>query len=105
VGGGIPIRRSSVEIISSFIYKMLNIVRPYLDKLIKLNNKLLRILRHEPISTPASHLYRTYNTLPIPDLHKQQLLYFVYKCIHHPELLPEIFHGSNYYLSTRSKGG
>ena len=35
--------------------------------------------------------------MPIPDLHKQQLLYFVHKRIHHPELLPEIFADSNYF--------
>jgi len=69
----------------------------YLDKLIKLNNKLLRILQHEPISTPVSHLYETYNMLPIHDLHTQQLLYFVYKCIRHPELHPEIFADNNYF--------
>ena len=28
----------------------------YLDKLIKLNNKLLRILQHKPITTPVFEL-------------------------------------------------
>jgi len=74
-----------------------NAKHSYLDKLMKLNNKLLRILQHEPISTPVFHLYRTYNTLAIPELHKQQLPYFVHKCIPHPELLPEIFADSNYF--------
>ena len=63
----------------------------YLDKLIKLNNKLLRILQHKPITTPVLELYKSYDILPIPLLHKQQLLLFAYKFIHHPKLLPEVF--------------
>ena len=34
----------------------------YLDKLMKLNNKLLRILQCKPITTPIRELYKTYNT-------------------------------------------
>jgi len=45
-----------------------NAKHSYLDKLIKLNNKL-RILQHEPISTPVPDPYLTYNMLLIPDLH------------------------------------
>ena len=56
----------------------------------KLNNKLLRILQCKPITTPIRELYKTYNTLLITDLHKQQLLLFVHKFIHHLELLPEM---------------
>ena len=64
----------------------------YLDKLMKLNNKLLRIPQCKPITTPIRELYTTYNILLITDLHKQQLLIFVHKFIYHPELLlPEIF--------------
>jgi len=33
----------------------------YLDKLMKLNNKLLRILQCKPITTPIRELYKTYN--------------------------------------------
>jgi len=63
----------------------------YLDKLMKLNNKLFRILQCRQITTPIGDLYKTYNTLLIADLHKQQLLLFVHKFIHHAELLHEIF--------------
>jgi len=69
----------------------------YLDKLMKLNNKLLRILQCKPITTPIRELYKTYNTLLITDLHKQQLLLFVHKFIHHPELLPEIFINNKFF--------
>jgi len=47
----------------------------YLDKLMKLNNKLLRILQCKPITTPIRELYKTYNTLLITDLHKQLFLF------------------------------
>ena len=69
----------------------------YLDKLIKLNNKLLRILQHKPITTPVFELYKSYDTLPIPLLHKQQLLLFAHKFIHHPKLLPEVFINNNFF--------
>ena len=69
----------------------------YLDKLMKLNNKILRILQCKPITTPIRELYKTYNTLLITDLHKQQLLLFVHKFIHNPELLPEIFINNKFF--------
>jgi len=70
----------------------------YLDKLIKLNNKLLRILQSKPLSTPTRELYKTYNTLQLLDLHKQQLLLFVHKYVHHPEKLPEIFVADKFFI-------
>jgi len=69
----------------------------YLDKLMKLNNKLLRILQRKPITTPIRELYKTYNTSLITDLHKQQLLLFVHRSIHHPELLSEIFINNKFF--------
>jgi len=74
--------------------------RTYLDKLMNLNNKLLRIHQCKPITTPIRELYKTYNTLLITYLHKQQLLLFVHKFIHHPELLPEILSIINSSLLT-----
>jgi hypothetical protein len=44
----------------------------HLDKLTKLNNKILRILQNKPVLTLTSELYTAYNTLPIADLHRQQ---------------------------------
>ena len=70
----------------------------YLDKLIKLNNKLLRILQNKTLSTPVFELYLEYNTLPIPQLHVQQLLLFVHKFVHHPDTLPAVFVKNNYFI-------
>ena len=70
----------------------------YLDKLIVLNNKLLRILQHKPITTPLHELYFEYNVLPIPYLHKFQLLLIVHKFLHHPQLLPDIFFKNQYFV-------
>ena len=41
----------------------------YLDKLVKINNKLLRIL-----ATPVSQLYTSFNLLSIDRLHMLQIL-------------------------------
>jgi hypothetical protein len=46
----------------------------YLEQLVKLNNKILRILQFKSLSTPIAELYLTYNTLQIVELHKIQLL-------------------------------
>ena len=46
----------------------------YLDKLMKLNNKLLRILQCKPITTPIREHYKTYNTLLINVYYATKLL-------------------------------
>ena len=63
----------------------------YLDRLVKLNNKLLRILQNKPMKFLTDKLYLAYSTLTVPKLHTFQLLLFVHKVIHHPEKLPEVF--------------
>jgi len=63
----------------------------YLSKLITLNNKILRILQNKAYNAPAKELYTDYTTLPIPQLHKQQLLLLVHKYYYHEHLLPKIF--------------
>ena len=63
----------------------------YLDKLIKLNNKLLRILQGKPIDYPVYHLYKNYDILPIPALFKSNLLKFMFLYTHHKNLLPPAF--------------
>jgi len=46
-----------------------NTDRAYLNRLMVLNNKLLRILQSAPLKAPVSDLYEHFNTLNIPDLH------------------------------------
>jgi len=75
-----------------------NTCSTYLDKLIKLNNKLLRILQNSPLLVPTRDLYLKYNTLPINELHEHQLLTFVHKFVFHPELLPPVFIRNNYFV-------
>jgi len=74
-----------------------NTCSTYLDKLIKLNNKLLRILQNRPLLVPTRDLYLKYNTQPINELHEQQLLILVLKFVFHPELLPPVFIRNNYF--------
>ena len=69
-----------------------NACKTALDKLIKLNNKLLRILLSKKLATPVNDLYAALNTLPIYTLHELQLLVFIHKFFHHRNLLPTIFH-------------
>ena len=75
-----------------------NTCSTYLDKLIKLNNKLLRILQNSPLFVPTRDLYLKYNTLPINELHEYHLLTFVHKFVFHPELLPPVFIRNNYFV-------
>jgi len=63
----------------------------HLSKLITLNNKILRILQNKSYSAPVNELYVDYNTLPVPQLHKMQLLLLVHKCYYHKRLLPKIY--------------
>jgi len=72
-----------------------NTTKTKLDKLCKLNNKILRILLRKRLKTPIKNLYATMNTLPIPILHEMLLLIFVHKFVFHAGLLPDIF--QNYF--------
>jgi hypothetical protein len=68
----------------------------HLDKLIEVNNKILRTLQNKPVLTPTSELYTAYNTLPIAELHRQQILFLAQKSLYHSEKLAEVC--SNYLL-------
>jgi len=67
----------------------------YPDKLLKLNNKLLRILQQKGDYCRNIELYVNYNILSITELHCFQILCIVHKFIYHKELLPKIYH--NYF--------
>jgi hypothetical protein len=75
-----------------------NTCSTYLDKLSKLNNKLLRILQNRPSSVPVKEFYAEYNTYPIAELHVQQLLVVVHKYLFHPDLLPPAYTRNNYFV-------
>jgi hypothetical protein len=45
----------------------------YLDKLLKLNNKLFRIWQNKPRSTPVNELYINYEASPVAQLRVYQL--------------------------------
>src|SRR5260221_14345379 len=68
----------------------------YIDPLIKVNNKLLRILQNKPWRTPFKSLYHTYSALPVPDLHKLQLLCLVHRFLYNNAELPVMF--QNYFI-------
>ena len=67
-----------------------------LDKLVKLNNKLLRILQGKNRRPNVTDLYVNYRTLPLTLLHHFAVLVFVHKFVHHRHTLPDVFH--NYFV-------
>ena len=68
----------------------------YLNKLIILNNKILRILQQAPRQTHIADLYNNFNALTLPNLHKFNILLFMHKFFYHKDQLPHIFH--SYFL-------
>jgi hypothetical protein len=70
----------------------------YLDKLFKLNNKLLCILQNKPRSTHVNELYRNYDTSPVAQLHVYQLCIIVHKFSYHSEMLLTVFRKVNYFV-------
>jgi len=53
----------------------------YLDKLVNLNIKLLRILQNQPLATPVSQLYNSFHLLSIDKMHWLQILLLVFWCL------------------------
>ena len=72
----------------------------YIDRLVKLNNKLLRILLHQSCFCSVRELYMSFDTLSVPDLHKCQLLLLVQNTLFQSNLLPNVF--ANYYTLNSS---
>ena len=68
-----------------------NTHKAYLDKLIKLNNKLLWIIQNKPRKTHLTELYENYSTLPVLLLYQQNLILFAHKILHCPQKLPDLF--------------
>jgi hypothetical protein len=63
----------------------------YLDPLIKLNNKLLRIAQNRRMDTRLKLLYSAYNTLPVPQLYKFQIILLMHRYEHFKSTLPTAF--------------
>ena len=83
---------------SHFIYGIeiyANTHSKYVDPLIKINNKMLRILQNKDLKTPINQLYINYHTLPIPKLHDLHILLFMHKYNYNKNTLPILFH--NYF--------
>ena len=56
-----------------------NIYHSYLNKLIILTNKILRILQNDSYCTHVTEFYENYNTLSIPKLHSYRILLLAHK--------------------------
>jgi len=68
-----------------------NTYASYLDKLVKINNKILRILLNQSVCTPVPQLYEMFGLLPIEKLYSFQVLLLVFKCIHCSHLVPSVY--------------
>ncbi len=63
-----------------------------LDRLQKLNNRILPILLREKRDSHVSDLYVKYHVLPISSLYRMKLLQIAHKCLHHRIIMPSIYH-------------
>ena len=71
----------------------------HLDPLIKMNNKILRILQNKSIKTQIKILYRNYNTLQIPQLRDFNIICLIHKFVYSCHELPEIYQSYFIYNS------
>ena len=72
-----------------------NTNKTFINDLMVLNNKILRILQIQPLTCNVKELYRRYNTLPINELHTLKIALLMHKYFAHNEILPKIF--QNYF--------
>ena len=63
----------------------------HLNKLEKLNNKILRISQKKSLSAHIVDLYKSFDTLPVSLLHDYHILLFLHKYIYNRNALPDIF--------------
>lgn len=68
----------------------------YINPLVKINNRILRILQNKPLDTPTQILYTNFNTLPIPKLYELHILLLMHKYYYNKWKLPAVFY--NYFL-------
>ena len=62
-----------------------------LHDLMILNNRILRIIQHKPITTNTNELYTSFNTLPINKLFQYQMLIHAHAVYFRLPSLPDIF--------------
>ena len=68
-----------------------NTCKSYLNELMILNNKILRVLQNKPLSENITNLYLHFNILPIDQLLLYQYALFAYKYYHNKNSLPDAF--------------
>ena len=69
-----------------------NTYNSFLEPLVKINNKILRILQNKPLRTPVADLYKKFNTLQITQLRDYNILFLVHRFVFDSKHLPEIYH-------------
>ena len=74
-----------------------NTCHSVLDKLCKLNNKILRILLNATLDTPVTELYNSFGLMPIPLLFESKMLIFMFNSIYNSKNLPAAF--NDYFIA------
>ena len=72
----------------------------HLQKLHRLNYKLIKILLNKDAESSLTDLYKQMGALPIVKLHEYQIVLFVKKTLHDKSAVPDIFH--DYYRNASS---
>ena len=74
-----------------------NTTENIIDPLVKMNNRLLRILQNKNMRTHVCELYKAYNTLPIQRLHELHVAKLIQKFVHNCNSLPDVYR--NYFCA------
>jgi hypothetical protein len=69
----------------------------YIDPLVKMNNKILRILQNKKMKTPVIDLYKSFNTLPVQRLHELYVAKIIQRFVHNCNILPVVY--KNYFCT------
>jgi len=77
-----------------------NTNQTYLYDLSVLNNKILRILQFQPMTSNVTDLHNAYNTMSVENLHSYKILLLMYKYFHCRNELPQSF--QNYFIVNSS---
>ena len=72
----------------------------HIDKLVKLNNRLLRIILNKPWMYPQKELYKSFNILPINKQHELSLLKMTHRIFYNSNV-PDVF--QNYFTTLKNK--
>ena len=69
----------------------------YIDPLVKMNNKILRILQNKKMRSLVIDLYKSFNTLPVQRLYELYVAKIIQRFVHNCNILPVVYR--NYFCT------